>query len=283
MAKLTRVFQKLFGSTSGSTQIGIFGSLAAGSPQFAGTNPAAVQTLANFEGGWPAAVVGGNSPALEDLNALCFLYAYQLSYLFQQGIPEYDDSTTYFYGSVLQSNGSYYQVIYGSASGVVGVTPPDPTYYKSFILDGSPTYFLSADSGSNAFTTTGTPQSIPNLNGSITALNNNPIEIKLVPTLGSDKFSLIRATSVGGTVINISNQIYLYKNGVRVSNMSQRQRVLGSPTSIIDDQVNELPPSAFSWFDDNPGSGTIVYDVRINPSDAAEVNDVQLLIKQVNN
>lgn len=101
MAKITRITQKIFGSNAGLSEIGVFGSLAAGSPTFT-SSPAAVQSLSNFLDGWFAAVVGENSPAIQDMNGLCFVYAYQLAYLMQQGIAEWDSGTTYYIGSMAQ-------------------------------------------------------------------------------------------------------------------------------------------------------------------------------------
>lgn len=104
MAKLPRKTQKVFGSTASSNQIAKFGSLAAGSPvryDGASADPANVQALSNYLTGWYGAVTGGNSPAIEDMNALHYLFAYQLAYGFQAGVPEYDSATTYYIGSVV--------------------------------------------------------------------------------------------------------------------------------------------------------------------------------------
>lgn len=98
MAKLTRVFQKVFASTASGTQVGVFGSLAAGSPAYT-SDPTTVQSLSAFLSGWYSAVIGGNSPAIQDMNSLFFLGFRQLAYLFQAGIPEWDTSTIYFIGS----------------------------------------------------------------------------------------------------------------------------------------------------------------------------------------
>lgn len=104
MAKLPRVFQKLFGGSAAAAAggIGQFGSLAAGTPTFS-IDPSVVQSLANWLGGWNSAVVGENSPALEDMNAVCFVLCYQLCYMMQQGIAEWDSQTTYFTGSLVTS------------------------------------------------------------------------------------------------------------------------------------------------------------------------------------
>lgn len=101
MSKITRKTMKIFGSSAGANQIAKFGSLNAGSPAFT-TDPDTIQSLSNYLVGWYNAVVGGNSPAIEDMNALFYLYAYQLAYLFQEGIPEWDSATTYYIGSIAQ-------------------------------------------------------------------------------------------------------------------------------------------------------------------------------------
>lgn len=105
---LARVFQKIFGLSAPLGEIAKFGSLNAGTPEF--TNDASlVQSYANWIGGWKAAVMGGNSPALEDMNAFCFLNSYQLAYLFEKGIPEWDIETTYEINSLVVVSGVTYQ------------------------------------------------------------------------------------------------------------------------------------------------------------------------------
>lgn len=104
MPKITRALQKIFGSTAGGTEIGQFGSLAAGTPTYT-TNPVTIQQLSNFLQGWYGAVISGASPAIEDMNALFYLITYQLAYVMQQGVPEWNASTEYYIGS-LASDGA---------------------------------------------------------------------------------------------------------------------------------------------------------------------------------
>lgn len=104
MAKITRETQLLFGSTAGANQMSEFGSLAAGAAaRYSGSTitPAIIQTLSNYLDGWLAAVIGGNSPAIEDWNSICYLFAYQLAYAMQAGIPEWDSATIYYAGSLV--------------------------------------------------------------------------------------------------------------------------------------------------------------------------------------
>jgi hypothetical protein len=107
MAKLSRVLQNIFGSTAGSDEIAQFGSLAAGSPEFT-TDPAVIQELSQFAAGWYAGVLGGAAPTIEDTNSLFYLITYQLAYLMQQGIAEYNGSTVYYTNSFATSGGTVY-------------------------------------------------------------------------------------------------------------------------------------------------------------------------------
>lgn len=111
MAKINRAHQKIFGSSAGGTQIGKFGSLAAGSIAYT-TDPTVLQSLSNFDTGWYGAVVGGNSPAIQDVNALDYLWSYQLAYIFQSGVPEWNTTCVYYIGSFVSDGvgGIYYSL-----------------------------------------------------------------------------------------------------------------------------------------------------------------------------
>lgn len=105
MARLARFTQLIFGSNAGTGQMAEFGSLAAAAPQtYSGTTitPSIVQTLSNYLTGWFGAVIGSNSPAEEDMNALFYLITFQLAYLMQAGVAEWDAATTYYIGSLAQ-------------------------------------------------------------------------------------------------------------------------------------------------------------------------------------
>lgn len=129
MPKITRVFQKLFGSTSSAGELRQFGSLAAGAP-LTTTDPAVMQALGNFDSGWFAAVLGANSPAIEDMNTLFFLTFRQIAYMFQAGVPEYDSSTVYYKNSLcLGSTGVIYQSLVDDNQ---GESLNDNTKWKSF-------------------------------------------------------------------------------------------------------------------------------------------------------
>lgn len=106
MAKIVRKKQILFASAAPSDQISGFGSLAFSDPTYT-TDPTVIQSFA-FSTGWFEAVAGLNNPCIEDENALAYLWAYQLSYVFQAGIPEWEIGTTYYTGSLCQVSGIVY-------------------------------------------------------------------------------------------------------------------------------------------------------------------------------
>ena len=107
MAKLTRVYQKLFGVNGGA--IGVFGSAQANSP-LPGTltsDPATVQSLAAYEAGWASASIGGTRrPTQQEFNGINFVNTRQLSYLFQEGIAVWDIETEYHQNSLVKEDGT---------------------------------------------------------------------------------------------------------------------------------------------------------------------------------
>lgn len=107
MSRLSRFTQKIFGSGAGPNQIAKFGSLFAGTSAFT-TDPGQAMSLSNWLTGWLGAAIGGNSPAIEDMNAVCYVLAYQLAYLMQAGVPEWDSGTTYFTSNIVSSSGALY-------------------------------------------------------------------------------------------------------------------------------------------------------------------------------
>lgn len=107
MAKITRVQAKVFGQNAAGGELGVFGSLAAGTPTTT-TSVATIQSLAAWLGGWFSAVVGENSPAIEDMNAMCYVFGYQIAYGLQTGVPEWETNTVYYIGSFVSSGNKIY-------------------------------------------------------------------------------------------------------------------------------------------------------------------------------
>lgn len=137
MAKLSRIFQKIFGVNAGLGEIGQFGSLAEGSPTTT-TDPNVIQSLSRFQGGWNDAIIGNNSPAIEDVNALWFLAYRQLAYMFENGVSEWDDETNYFIGSIVNDTGTlYYSLVNDNLNNLVSDgTKWRPVWQKSLTTKG---------------------------------------------------------------------------------------------------------------------------------------------------
>jgi hypothetical protein len=107
MAKITRKNQKIFaGEVSSSGVISQFGSLKAALPNYS-SDLDVIQSLAAWGEGWASAVISNHFPAVQDLNALYYVLTKQIAYLMQNGIPEWNSTTTYYIGSfVTVPNGS---------------------------------------------------------------------------------------------------------------------------------------------------------------------------------
>lgn len=191
MSKLNRYTQELFGSTAPANKIAEFGSFAAGSPlrySGASANPALIQALSNFLTGWTGAVVGNNSPLIEDMNAVCFLFAYQLAYLMQEGVPEWDSGTTYYIGSLVSSNGFTYMSITNSN---LGNPVTDQTNWAQPPQNGT----VTPNTSGNIVVATGDTMSYPNLtvpnNGSVVVdTGANFVGFNYIKLQGNATFSL---------------------------------------------------------------------------------------------
>lgn len=127
MAILTRKTMKVFAAAA--ADIGQFGSGQLGTKVIT-TDPAVVMNAsagAAWAGGWLLAVLGANKfPPLEEMNGIAFVNTYQLAYLFQEGVAEYDAATTYYQHSVVKKSGTYQ--LYGSVTNAnIGNALTDPT------------------------------------------------------------------------------------------------------------------------------------------------------------
>lgn len=162
MAKITRAAQKLFASLASTDEVAQYGSLAAGAPlRYNGSTatPALIQQLSNFLSGWKSAVIGGNSPAIEDRNALDFLFSRQIAYVLQSGVAEWDAETTYYIGSFASDGAGtlYYSLTDDNLNNALSVA----ANWRRFSSAGA-VQSLSADGNVNA-------------NSSLVRLTNNAI------------------------------------------------------------------------------------------------------------
>lgn len=128
MAKITRKIAKLFGSAAGGSQMGVFGSFANGSPAYS-TDPAVIQD-SNWLGGWFSAILGEDNPCIEDFNSAFLVFAYQIAYMLQTGVGEWNTDTIYYIGSQAQDG---FGVIYISLTdGNTGNALSDTAHWKIY-------------------------------------------------------------------------------------------------------------------------------------------------------
>lgn len=108
MPAIPRHTQKIFGqSLTPSGNVAVYGSLAAGAPAY----PATTDDLTTIQSsawllGLNSALIGNRSPALEDLNGLFVVLSQQIAYLLQNGIAEWDATTTYYVGNLARIPGT---------------------------------------------------------------------------------------------------------------------------------------------------------------------------------
>ena len=104
---LTRKHQKVFGEST--AQLGVFGSAQDGTKQTS-SDVETLQSLSAYLQGWSFATLGGKRvPTLEEFNAVNYINTYQLAYLFQKGLPEYNIDTTYFTGDYCRNGSQLYE------------------------------------------------------------------------------------------------------------------------------------------------------------------------------
>jgi hypothetical protein len=112
MAKLTRKSNTVFGLLGITNDFGVFGSKKAEDP-VKSMDIELIQSLDAWDKGWNEAIVDANkAPYLEDMNGAMLVMSYQLGYILQEGIPEWDDGTTYYQKSIVKKTGTY--ELYGS-------------------------------------------------------------------------------------------------------------------------------------------------------------------------
>lgn len=104
MTALTRKFQKIFAGSA--TNNGVFGSGQAGT-KVTSTDVATLQGLSAYSNGWNDAVISGRLiPPLEEFQSLNYINTYQLAYIFQEGIPEWETATEYRANSIVKKTGT---------------------------------------------------------------------------------------------------------------------------------------------------------------------------------
>lgn len=138
MTKYTRITGKVFGSSADPTgsvdptigaTIGQFGSALAGT--YNGTaDIATIQGLPAWQDGFIGAVTPNTQfPPLPEMTGFGKVLSYQLCYLLQQGVAEYDSGTTYYEGNWVSYNKELYVAKQDNFSNQL---PTNTTYWTKF-------------------------------------------------------------------------------------------------------------------------------------------------------
>lgn len=112
MARIPRKNQKIFAGSASNN--GVFGS-GQDNTKITSTDLDVLQSKAAFLTGWNSATISARQfPPLEEFQSLMYIATTQLGYLFQEGISEWNASTTYYQKSIVKQTGTYQ--LYGSLS-----------------------------------------------------------------------------------------------------------------------------------------------------------------------
>ena len=132
MPKIQRTTQQIFATNAGSQQITAFGTAKDQTPVY--TQSVAQIQNTNYGYGWSSALLPDKAPWQEDMNALFYAITTQLAYIFQEGIPEYDEGTSYSAGALIKSSNTQGQLtIYKSlVDDNLGNPLTSESYWKIF-------------------------------------------------------------------------------------------------------------------------------------------------------
>jgi len=129
MSRITRKQQKIFASAASNN--GVFGSLQGADPTLS-SDPDAIQGRTAYANGWNDATFSSELlPPLEEFQALQYLFSRQIAYIMQEGIPEWDTSTTYYKGNMVKVvSGDEYTLFESIADNNTGNLTSDTTKWK---------------------------------------------------------------------------------------------------------------------------------------------------------
>jgi len=127
MSRVSRFLLKIFAQSAANN--GQFGSAQTGAKLIT-DDPTEIQDLPAWDLGWLEATIDAQRlPPLEEEQALDYVITTSLSYLYQQGIPEYFVDETYYEFSLARAPGTY--ILYGSITDDnIGNSTSNPTYWK---------------------------------------------------------------------------------------------------------------------------------------------------------
>ena len=135
---ITRKTALVFGgSLTPAGNVEAFGSKAGGSP--VSTNDPAVIQTPQWLLGWKGALASGLAPFWQDDNAVQFVLSYQLAYLLERGMPEWDAGTTYFTDDPCRIGNTWYVSKVDNNLNNTPVGAPNPSWdlWTNVVMQGA--------------------------------------------------------------------------------------------------------------------------------------------------
>lgn len=132
MSKLERKNHKVFGINATETKVGQFGSANA-TTKITTKDVEKIQALDAWEQGWEAGAVGNNRyPTQQERTGVDYEHSYQIGYMLQEGIPEWNKDTTFNKGSIVKAyNGTTLQIYVSLVDHNLNNAVTDTTKWKS--------------------------------------------------------------------------------------------------------------------------------------------------------
>ena len=136
MARIARKNLKIFAGNASNN--GVFGSFQAGNPTTT-SDVETIQSLPAWAEGWNSATMTSKKlPPLQEFQGVQYVSTYQLGYLFQEGIAEWDEDCEYHEGSWVKSSASGIWSLYQSKiNNNIGNSVLDTSKWALVSLGGS--------------------------------------------------------------------------------------------------------------------------------------------------
>ena len=137
MATLTRKTQKVFAGNANGDMLAVMGTMQTGNPVYS-ADVEALQNNAAYTKGWSDAILNDKAPYMEEMNGVQYGFGYQIAYLLQEGIPEYDTGTNYSDTSIVKvvedNNLVLYHSLIDNNQGVADITT-SADWSRLYIVD----------------------------------------------------------------------------------------------------------------------------------------------------
>lgn len=200
MTRVARKTQKILGE--GASNNGVFGSLQASNPVM--TNDVEqIQSLNAWNLGWNQATLTSEElPPLEEMQGVEYVITYQLAYLMQEGLPEWDSATTYYKGSMVKAiSGTTIKIYCSLIDDNLNKVVTDTASWK-VVYDSTKTY-VDTVLGDTRYVTVATDQTVSGMKTFTSEMVATDIIFDHGSIGGSDNFAIegTGAVAISGSTL----------------------------------------------------------------------------------